>query len=149
MWADLQTEIQDRILASRQFFLAVAGPPGTIAPPIPPHALTTAKGLMFVQLYSVYEFTIIGIVREALAEIKTRATPINLLRLELLGIVLNAQFNSAKDCKPENAWANRIELFCRTNAVDPAVFDETLFPNDGSHFHHRQILTIWQIFGIS
>jgi hypothetical protein len=62
MFIDLQNEILARILASRQFFLSIRG----LARPNTTKAL---KGLMFVQLYAVYSYTVVGTVKAALQQI--------------------------------------------------------------------------------
>ncbi len=149
MFAALQTEIVDRCFSADAFFTAVGG--GSTAPPAgtAATAIATAKGLMFVELYAVYEFTVVGIVRAAICAIKAKPTPISTIRLELLGMALHNEITAVSTCGPARTWKNRMELFLRTNSTDPLDVADDLFPGDGSHFRVQQLRTIWALFGIS
>ena len=153
MWANLLTEIGGRTLASRQFFNAVAGPRGggggssPVRPATTP-AVVTAKGLIFVHLYAIYEYSVMGSVSEAINDMKNRAMPINTIRLELLGIVLNNEFKSAKECGADRIWATRMHMFRRVNSGDPLDVADDFFPHDGSHFRPQQLETIKELFGL-
>lgn len=142
MFPNLQNEVLARILAAQFFFKSVLslGKEDTTR---------VLKGLIFVQLYAVYEFTVVGIVRAALAEIKQRATPINTLRLELLALALHPEVSAVAECSLQRRWSTRIELFQRTDSSDAIGIDDTVFPADGSHYRPAQLQTIWALFGIS
>jgi hypothetical protein len=146
MWSDLRTDVADRILASRRFFRAACRRVGSTHTT---QARTTAKGLMFVQLYSIYEFTVTSVVRAAIDEMKRRPTPINTIRLELLGIALHPELSAVTDCSVRKMWRTRIELFRRVECPDIINIPDDTFPNDGSHFRPQQIETIWELFGIT
>ena len=84
MFSDLQLEVADRLLAVQTFFKTTGRVNNR-------QAVAMIKGLTFVELYAVYEYTVIGAVREAVLEMKNRSTPINTVRLELLCIALHRE----------------------------------------------------------
>ena len=142
MFSDLQLEIADRILSAQKFFHGARRLRDG-------QARATAKGLMFVELYGVYEYTVTGSVREAIVEIKSRAMPINKIRLELLGMVLDSEVRALLDAGRQTAWDRRLKLFQRVNSSDTLDTPDDTFPDDGSHFRVKQLQTIWALFGIS
>jgi hypothetical protein len=143
MFKVLQNEILTRIFTIKEFFAATGNPASsaTVRP--------VSKGLIFVQLYSVYEYTVTGVVRASLTEINSHSTPINTIRLELLGIALDAELASVIDSQRTNKWESKMTLFRRVNASDILKISDHLFPNDGSHFRIQQLNTIWELFGIT
>jgi RiboL-PSP-HEPN len=146
MFGTLKAEITSRILRTEEFFGAIHGQPGSpMTEPI--LGSMTARGLIFVDLYGTYEYTVKTAVDAALTELKKRSTPFNRIRVGLLGVVLNAECSSAADSGRETMWHKRIELFQRALSTD--LFDcDPPFPNDGSHFREKQLETIWKLFGI-
>src|SRR5687768_16363252 len=101
----------------------------------------TAKGLLFVQRYEIYELTVNGIVRTAINEMKGKPTPISTIRLELLGLALHPELTAVADCGRERMWSLRMELFRRVNSPDILNISDNTFPNDGSHYRVQQLRT--------
>jgi hypothetical protein len=141
MFTDLRLEIVNRALAVQMFFKAARSIK-------PKHELATAKGLMFVELYAMYEYTVVSAVREALLLMKSRSTPFNTIRWELLGLALHSEITGVIDAGREKAWEKKIELFRRAGCSDPLDVHDNAFPDDGSHFRVQQLRTIWAVFGI-
>jgi hypothetical protein len=141
MFTDLRLEISDRILAARTFFKAAHRIRQR-------QARAMIKGLMFVDLYAIYEYTVTGAVREALVLMKSRSTPLNTIRWELLGLALHREVTAVVDAGRETAWAKRLELFRRASCSDVLDVPDSAFPDDGSHFRVQQLRTIWSLFGM-
>ena len=150
MWPNISVEVADRIQAARAYFTAIAGLPFAppASPPLIPHAETAAKGLMFVQLYAIYEFTVCGVVRAAWQEINRRGATLSSIRLEMLGVALDAELTAALECGVGRTWEKRMALFRRVSSTDNATFRDDLFPADGSHYRVKQLQTIWDLLGI-
>jgi hypothetical protein len=143
MWATLQTEIAARILAVEVFFSALVGPPTASSSPAPVSpALATAKGLVFVQLYAIHEYTVQGIVQAALSEIKGRSTPIKTVRFDLLGLILHPEVTAVRDCGVSRQWSNRLKLFRKAISSDLVDIADSVFPSDGSQFRLHLVLTM-------
>ncbi len=143
MFGPLRTEIVARIFQVRQFASEACSPRDN------PHSAVASKGLVFVQLYAVYEFAVTGIVTAALTEIQTHGLQLRDLRLPLLGIVLDPELLSIATVGPTHKWPRRRELFEKTDSSDSAPIPTAYFPGDGSHFRRQQLETIWMIFGLT
>ncbi len=143
MWSSLQIEVSNRITASRDFFTSAQ----SINSSGINSFITTAKGLIYIQLYALYEFTVKGIVQAGLKDIQAHSTPFNSIRMELLGIALDPDLASIINCSKDRIWETKTSFFQKINSHNPTTFPE-LFPSDGSHFRPKQLYTIWDIFGI-
>lgn len=153
MWATLISDITSRCLSCRSYFSAVCGlnppPTGGGIPPATHQAVTTAKGLMFVQLYAVYENTVVKMVQSAIGDILNHAVPVSDIKLELLSLTLHPEISAVIDSGSARQWNARKTLMLRINSANPTNVPDTVFPNDGSHFRRGQLQTIWDIFGVS
>src|SRR5438093_12004732 len=101
MFPALKAEIVRRILNTEIFFNAMhtgasigSYPAGSAA----------ARGLVFVDLYGTYEYTVKTAVEAAVGELKKRGTPIKDIRLQLLSLILHPECDSAADANVENMW---------------------------------------------
>ncbi len=109
------------------------------------------KGLVFVQTYAVYEYTVVNSLIAALQATKNHGLLIREVRPEFLCLVLHNQFESASGSGTRLRWERRIELFQRAASTDPLaeIEFEDVFPTDGSHFRSGQLETIWRLLGVS
>lgn len=108
-----------------------------------------AKGLVFIELYALYEYAVTDSVRAALSEMKSRATPLNSIRFELLALVLKPECAAVIDSGRKTLWDKKFELFQLMASPQPMTTPDDAFPDDGSHFRHKQLRTIWRLFGIT
>jgi hypothetical protein len=139
----IRSEVSARQLAIRQWFAFAGSAPAPVG--------VVSKGLVFLQNYAVYEFTVISALTAALTRAKTHGLLLHDVRPELLTLILNSEFDSSSQSGASTKWDRRIELFQRARCADPlgAVTFEGVFPHDGSHFRPPQLRTIWRILGIS
>jgi hypothetical protein len=141
MFSDLRAEIIDRFFEAERNFKAT-------------HRLTDKrakanyKGLVFVELYGIYEQTVCGIVREAILHMRSVAIPVDSVRAELLALVLNSELQSIADAGREKLWGCRIELFKKALSGVPVDVPDTVFPSNGNQYRPDQLQLIWAIFGI-
>lgn len=143
MFATLQTEIIDRIFRVRQFFLEACDPLKS------PNSAAGSKGLVFVLLYAIYEYTLNQSVTAAMNALCGHKLGLQDVRLELLSVVLDPEICSAGTAGNEHKWDARCSLFGRLSSADPIKIPAKHFPNDGSHYRQRQLDTIWKLFGIA
>jgi hypothetical protein len=151
MFPSLKTEVTTRILQIETFFNAVhppAPPVAGVSPTAPPGS-QTARGLVFVALYGVWEYAVSSAVDAAVEEIRRQGLPLSSLRLDLLGFLLHWDYDAVSKCGRETMWERRISLLQKTVSVDPFAAASLPFPNDGSHYRAAQLQTIWGIFGIT
>jgi RiboL-PSP-HEPN len=141
MWIPLRTEILDRFTAVESYFKATYALGGAIR--------QDAKGIAFVQIYAVYEYTARAVVRTAIDSIATYGHRTQDLIPSLISLFLDSELTGLKDCPRSGEWERRIGLFEQLFAPTSSVpVRNTAFPNDGSHFRHEQLQTIFDVLGI-
>jgi hypothetical protein len=139
------TEINARILVAKQFLGLVR----TFEGSKPPEA-ATCKGLMFVQLYGIYEYSVNSAVQATLSSIRGDGLCPLELHQRALTLVLHSRFISASTAGPRRMWEQRSDLVASIDSTSPLQsLDDTVFPKDGSHYRVRQLQTIWAVFGLA
>jgi hypothetical protein len=108
----------------------------------------SAKGLLFVQNYAIYEYVVVESVRGLVQGLNSRSLAFATTRTELLAMALDPEFMSIIDGKPPKTWARRAELLRKVRSTTPVAINDGLFPKDGTHFRPPQLETIWSIFGL-
>jgi hypothetical protein len=107
------------------------------------------KGLAFIQLYGIYEYSITASVQAALSSIKNRELRVENVCRELLSLIFDPLWISAAQVGRNKLWDKRIELL---KQIDPKTslnnIQDSLFPNDGTHFRVSQLYTIWKLFAL-
>jgi hypothetical protein len=93
MFQLLQIEVMDRFSAVEAYFRSSRRLKGDLS--------SMARGLIFVQVYGVYEFSVVSSMRAAIASIAAHKRPFRELRPELLALFLDAHFRSTRDCGPK------------------------------------------------
>ena len=141
MFPALKTEVEERFSAIELFFGSTKSLKGD-------HA-AMVKGLMFVQVYAVYEFTVNSVVRVAIESIKAQKHKMKDISPPLMTLFLDPEFMALSDGGKKNTWGNRISLFERAFSNDTvALSSDTKPPHDGSHYRYTQLVTIFNVFGI-
>lgn len=111
---------------------------------------STCKGLTFIQLYGVYEYSITTSVQAALSSIKNRGLCVENVCIELLSLVFDPLWISAAQVGRAKLWDKRIELL---KQLDPKTslgnIQDSIFPSDGTHFRAPQLQTIWKLFALT
>lgn len=113
-----------------------------------PNVLPQLKGLVFVQMYATYEYSVVNATLSALRHIDSAGIPLGVLRTTLLSALLHPELMSLSDLSIEKSWDRRMELFEKSRATSARPPIDPAFPNDGSHFRPEQLTTIWRILGI-
>ena len=141
MWIPLRTEVLDRFTAVESYFKATYALGGLIE--------QSAKGIAFVQIYAVYEYTARAVVRTAIDTIAAHGHRTQDLIPSLMPLFLDSELTGLKDSPRSGEWERRIGLFERLfGPPSPIPVRNTAFPNDGSHFRHEQLQTIFDVLGI-
>lgn len=147
MFALLRAEVDDRFLLIQQI-LNTLGHIETDSS-FPPDVPRTLKGLVFVQLYAVYEHCVCNAVQAALRSVNRQALSLRELRHELLAMALDDGCKSLSNCGTERMWPVRVMLLGKSRSAEAAEIPENLFPADGSHYRIGQLRTIWTLFGMA
>ena len=104
--------------------------------------LRIMKGLFFVHLYSVVEFTIVNSVISLLQKIREDKYSINQFKPGILSIVLDSECRSLADSGFKKVWERRWILFDKIFSSDEAVISDTIIPTDGMNFKYPQLASI-------
>lgn len=139
MFPQLSAEVTDRFTAVERFFKN--------CPKKPSEYTQTAKGLVFVQIYAAYEYTVRSVTRDAISTIASQRHNYADLKSSLLPIFLDPELTAVRETGPHKVWEARYKLFQRLDTAGPlpAVI---AIPHDGSHFRSAQLRMIFKILGV-
>lgn len=147
MYSNILNISTQRIIEVREYLDFFA--PSIPAPPITtPRHLNTCKGLVFIQLYGIIEFTINS----------TLSRTIDLMNLELVklqetnpfiwSMALNPQLDALIQTNRKK-WDKRYELFHKVLNNDEVLIVNNIVPTNGDNFNFPQLESIWKTFNIS
>jgi hypothetical protein len=110
--------------------------------------LKSLKGIMFVQMYAVYEFIVTQSFATLVKIFNSYLIPLKDTRISIIGLALHPQFQSLVSLSERRSWLKKIELLdaCDSNAA--SFIQEGLFPMDETHFRQGQLETICSIVGL-
>jgi len=110
-----------------------------------------SKGLLFVELYAVWEYSIRTAVQAGINELNNLGKPASALRPEILGIGLDESLNAMHDSdQTRNKWGRRLKFFQQLTAATPVSADASIMPTPGPGLAYRpaHLEIIWALFGI-
>lgn len=113
------------------------------------HSVKAAKGLFFVHLYAVLEFTVVSAVQKTIQVINTSGKTVKDVKPIFLSLALDPECKAVADVGPSKLWPKRRVMFAKVGSTDPLTIDESLFPADGSNIKYEQLASVWETFCIS
>jgi|SRR6185312_3259227 len=140
MFLTLRSEVRDRFKVLEKHFKH--------SPVTPPDVSKTSKGLVFVEIYAVYEYTVRQATQTAIQVIASHNHPFNKLRPSLAAVFLHPQLEALRMCKNDNVWRKRLELMNKADSID-TIAAVNVVPHDGSHFRYSQVQIIFETLGIN
>jgi len=140
MFVPLKTEIESRFAAVDSFFKETRK--------LKSNEEKTARGLAFVHMYSVYEYSVRTAVQIAIDAISVHAHNSKDLSPTLLALFLDAQLKSLKDCGLKDLWRKRLQLFEAAFSTSIPIIDNQVIPTDGTHYRHTHLQIIFEVLGI-
>lgn len=138
MFLALQTEVMDRFTAVEQHFKKA---------PRKSDLGQTSKGLVFVQIYAVYEYTARAATKLAIGQIAAKSHVFAALSPSLLALFLDAELQSLRDVSEAKVWEARIRLF-EKGLSDATITAVETIPFDGTHYRHSHLKIIFRTLGI-
>ena len=147
MYSAIKTNSAQRITEVRESldFFAPLIPP---APTATPRHLNTSKGLIFVQLYGVIEFTIFTTVAKTIDLINSDLVNLQDLKPFVWGMALNSNLDTLSQANRKK-WDKRIELFQKYVDNGAAYIATDIMPTNGENYNFPQLTSIWKNFSIS
>src|SRR2546421_7714225 len=109
LFSDIQADSSQRIVEIREYldFIAPLIPP---PPSAPPRYLNTAKGLIFVQLYGVIEFTVSSVIAKCISYINSESVKLSDVKPIIMGMALNPELD-ALIAVSSKKWEKRYNVF--------------------------------------
>jgi len=143
-------DIINREISSRKFGIQRFASLFDIEEPSRSIEISICKGLVFVQLYGAYEYSITSSVQAALSSIRSKGLRVEHICRELLCLLLDPFWAGAAGAGRRKLWQKRIDVIEQMQPNMPLDnVSDTIFPNDGSQYRRSQIKTIWKVFGIT
>lgn len=144
MFNDIQTNSAQRISEIREL-LAFITPLIPKAPSAIPRHLNTIKGLIFVQLYGVIEYTISTTIAKSILYINAESLKLSEVKPILLGMALNPDFESLIHTTYRK-WNKRFDLLSKIEHDLIVNIATDILPTDGRNIHAPQLESIWKTF---
>ncbi len=107
-----------------------------------PIEIKAMKGLFFVHLYGVLEFTIVNSVTFLLQKIREDKYNIHQFKPTMLSIVLDSECKSLASSGVKKKWERRWTLFEKIFSSEEATINDTVIPADGMNFKYPQLESI-------
>lgn len=134
------TEVRENL----DFFAPLIPP----APTTTPRHLNTSKGLIFVQLYGIIEFTINTTVAKTIDIINNDFVQLHDLKHFVWGMALNNSFDSLNQANRKK-WDKRIELIQKIVENGIATIATDIMPTNGDNYNLPQLTSLWHNFNIT
>ena len=107
-----------------------------------------ARGLVFVQIYATYEYTVNTTLQVGIDAMMAHKKPFQDLRPSVLALFLESRFQSLKDSPAKNEWDCRLALLEQACSKDPALVGNGTMPVNGTHYRYEQLQLIFRVLGI-
>lgn len=141
MFQPLKTEVTTRFGTLELFFRETRDFKGDLG--------SAAKGIIFVQVYAIYEYTVRSVVQISIDAINGHGTRMRDISPKLMALCLDPELSALRDCGIKNVWAKRLEIFDRAFSKDIVSLSNNIGPpNDGTHYRHTNLIMIFDVFGI-
>jgi hypothetical protein len=142
MFPDLQLEVLNRFTSVDQYLRKSPRDYGGTS-----DAAKVSRGLVFVQIYAIYEDTVKKATQIAIEQIVSHGHNYTDLSGSLKAIFLDPQLRAIRDCGEDRLWELRLDLFRMAKRPIP-ITAVNVMPHDGSHFRYTQIEIILEALGV-
>ena len=140
MFQTLRTEIIERCSAVESHLRQSPRSPMLVA--------QMTRGLVFVEVYAIWEYAVRTVTHTAVATIAAHGHSFWDLKPSLLAMYLDPQLESVRTCGLDKVWETRLALFAKFFSKEPLPI-VAIVPHDGSHFRFSQVKMILKTLGIS
>ncbi|MHC1732806.1 MAG: MAE_28990/MAE_18760 family HEPN-like nuclease [Bacteroidales bacterium] len=147
MYTNISITSAQRITEVREYldFLAQHIPP---APTATPRYLNTCKGLIFVQLYGIIEFTINSTLTRTIDLINQELVKLQDTQPFIWSMALNPQLDALREANRKK-WDKRFDLFQKVLDNDEVIITNDIKPTNGDNYNFPQLESIWKTFNIT
>ncbi|MGE6283416.1 MAE_28990/MAE_18760 family HEPN-like nuclease [Aeromonas media] len=153
MFDTTEQEIRDRVRQSKEILALISKLEGGDTSKLEKDAgevdaIKIQKGFLFVSLYSSVEYSLTASAACFLTQLKIqKRKPLEYHRY-MLCTILNADFNSIRDCSKKNLWDKKSDFLDALFSDEPSEIDVSIFPSDGINISDKQIKDVWYFFNL-
>lgn len=141
---DIQENSAQRITEIREYLDFIV--PLIPTPPVTtPRYFNTAKGLIFVQLYGVIEYTITSAISKCILHINNESVKLSDIKPIIMGMALNPELDSLIQVSSKK-WEKRHNVFQKLEQDNIVHIVNDIMPTDGKNIHYPQLESIWKTF---
>lgn len=148
MFEDIKAESTRRLIEIRNTIKYIKMSESRRKTILPNPTVTCMKGLFFVHLYGVYEYTISSCISSTLDHINNLNIKISEYKPRFLSLALNSDIVSLTMVGVEKRWERRWKFFDLYENDDVIIFENDLIPTDGKNIRYKQLESIWKSFSI-
>jgi len=144
MLENAKSEISIRLSELRSIFIHISDlqKSASVSLPTVPLQVNIIKGLFFVQLYSVFEFTVTSLTQETLSYITSQNIPTNSYKSLFLSIVLDPKLNALEAGNGKKQWDRRRKLFQEIEDNNVLPIDITILPTGEGNLKYQQLKSL-------
>jgi len=144
MLNNVKSEVSSRITELRSILIHITDLQKSASTSVPtvPLQVNIIKGLFFVHLYSVFEFTVTSLAQETLSYINSQKIPTNSYRPLFLSIVLDQNCNSLEAGNGKKHWNRRRKLFQEIEDNNILPLDITILPTGEGNLKYNHLKTL-------
>lgn len=113
-----------------------------------PSYLKGERGLFFVHLYGVVEYTVRETVSAATIAINNEKCKFKDCKPLFMSVALNSYFDSLTNIGDSKKWDKRWEILTTMNSDNIVELSSELMPTDGGNIKYKQLQSIWKSFCI-
>lgn len=116
--------------------------------PVEPSHKIVERGLFFVHLYGVVEYTVRSTLSTTISMINNERCKYSDLKPVFLSVALDGEFESLSQVKSNKKWQKRWEMLSRGASHEIVILSNDINPADGTNIKYKQLEIIWNSFCI-
>ncbi|MBD2872396.1 MAE_28990/MAE_18760 family HEPN-like nuclease [Paenibacillus arenilitoris] len=148
MFQHVQRESAARLVQVREYLNHIKsyGTEHTLT--IEPSYVLAQRGLFFVYLYGVVEYTVKNTVSTCINEINNQSYKYIDLKPLLFSLILDGDFNALFQIGSDKKWEKRWKILSSISSEEIVNISNNLMPTDGKNIRYAQLQSIWKSFCI-
>jgi hypothetical protein len=140
----IATDVSIRIIETKKLFKHIENL--DISEPI--DIKNTLMGLIFISLYSVYEYAIASTIRITLTTINAKGHRPQDINPMFYSIAYHPQFECLIESGKDRKWKSRVQLLEKIENNEVFEINEAISPNGGKNYRYEQLEYLWKCFCI-
>lgn len=148
MFGFIERESTARLVQVREYLNFIKSQASENLAVTEPSYVKSERGLFFVFLYGVVEYTVRETVSTAITSINNERCKYKDCKPLFLSIALNSHFDALTNIGDSKKWQKRWELIDLFDSDNIVSLSNELMPTDGGNIKFKQLSSIWKSFCI-